>query len=95
MESAAKVSKLATSLYQQTYNKVVCIGRNYSEHAKELKNEIPTKPIIFDKPLTSIIKSGSIFHLRRTSEIHHEVELCVLIGETAKKVQKKDWERYV
>lgn len=56
---------------------------------------MPTTPMIFDKPLTSIIKSGSIFHLRRPTEIHHEVELCVLIGKTAKGIDKSNWEDYV
>lgn len=93
--TASAVHKLYQSLYTQTFNKVICIGRNYAEHAKEMKSDIPTKPMIFDKPLSSIIKSGSTFHLRRPAEIHHEVELCVLIGDTAKDVQSKDWERYV
>jgi 2-keto-4-pentenoate hydratase/2-oxohepta-3-ene-1,7-dioic acid hydratase in catechol pathway len=42
--------------------KIICVGRNYTEHAKELKNEIPTEPVLFIKPDTSVLK-GSDFYI--------------------------------
>ncbi|MFI5238002.1 MAG: fumarylacetoacetate hydrolase family protein [Ignavibacteriales bacterium] len=68
-----------------TIGKIVCVGRNYAEHAKELGNEIPDKPVIFLKPASAVIHSGEkIIHPDYGNELHHEVELVLLIGETIK-----------
>jgi acylpyruvate hydrolase len=65
--------------------KIVCVGRNYAEHAKELGNEIPGKPVLFLKPASALIYSGGqIIHPDYGNELHHEVELVLLIGETVK-----------
>lgn len=69
-----------------TIGKIVCVGRNYSEHAKELGNEVPEKPVLFLKPASALIYSGeNIIHPDYGNELHHEVELVLLIGETIKK----------
>ncbi|XP_072177677.1 oxaloacetate decarboxylase, mitochondrial-like [Diadema setosum] len=62
--------------------KIVCIGRNYAEHAAELGNVVPTKPLIFIKPTSSYLKEGQgkIKLPPDATEIHHEVELGVVIG---------------
>ncbi|WP_305857544.1 fumarylacetoacetate hydrolase family protein [Balneatrix alpica] len=61
--------------------KVVCIGRNYAEHAKELNNPIPTEPILFIKPSTSVTPLQEPLSLPQgLGEVHHELELAVLIG---------------
>ena len=65
--------------------KIVCVGRNYSEHAKELGNEVPTKPLVFLKPNSSLIFSGDrILYPTFSNEMHHEVELVLLIGKEIK-----------
>ncbi len=65
--------------------KIVCIGRNYPEHAKELGNEVPGKPVLFLKPASAVIYSGEdIIHPSFGNELHHEVELVLLIGAKIK-----------
>jgi 5-carboxymethyl-2-hydroxymuconate isomerase len=67
----------------QTFSvgKILCIGRNYAEHARELGNEVPAAPVIFMKPATAILADGSVFTIPAYSNnCHHEAELAVLIG---------------
>jgi acylpyruvate hydrolase len=67
--------------------KIVCIGRNYSEHIKELGNQTPDKPVIFMKPASAILASGGTVTIPTYSdECHHEIELAVLIGKEAKNI---------
>jgi len=76
--------------------KIVCVGRNYSEHAKELGNEVPEKPVLFLKPASALIYSdGEIIHPNYGSELHHEVELVLLIGETVKRASKLEAEKSI
>ena len=61
--------------------KIVCVGRNYREHAKELGNAVPTEPLLFLKPSTSIIKTGEAIVLPSLSrKVEHEGEIGVVIG---------------
>jgi 5-carboxymethyl-2-hydroxymuconate isomerase len=61
--------------------KILCIGRNYAEHARELGNEVPAAPVIFLKPATAILADGATFRIPAYSQnCHHEGELAVLIG---------------
>jgi 2-keto-4-pentenoate hydratase/2-oxohepta-3-ene-1,7-dioic acid hydratase in catechol pathway len=63
--------------------KVVCIGRNYRAHAKELGNEVPKDPLMFIKPSTTVIGPGAEIRLPEVSkEVHHEVELAAVVGRT-------------
>jgi 2-keto-4-pentenoate hydratase/2-oxohepta-3-ene-1,7-dioic acid hydratase in catechol pathway len=65
--------------------KVVCLARNYVDHIRELGNAVPDAPVLFIKPATSIIGNGGQVLIPPTSrDCHHEVELAVLIGRTAK-----------
>ncbi len=67
--------------------KLVCLGRNYSEHIRELGNEVPERPVIFIKPATSIVGDGEAVVIPPYSrDCHHEVELAVLIGRKGKDV---------
>ena len=67
--------------------KIVCIGRNYAEHIKELGNQTPDKPVIFIKPASSLVSSGgTVIIPGHSDDCHHEIELAVLIGKTAKDV---------
>jgi len=68
--------------------KIICVGRNYADHAKELGNEVPDFPIIFLKPSSNIIYSGeNVVHPDYSNNLHHEVELVLLIGEDIKNVE--------
>ena len=65
--------------------KIVCVGRNYAAHAEELGNEVPAFPLIFLKPASVLIHSGeNIIYPDYSNEMHHEVELVLLIGDTVK-----------
>lgn len=71
--------------------KIVCLGRNYSEHIRELGNEVPDQPVIFIKPATSIIGDGeSVVIPDYSSDCHHEVELAVLIGKWGKNIPEDE-----
>ncbi len=84
-----KTARIKNSKEAFTIGKIVCVGRNYSEHAKELGNEVPVKPVLFLKPSTSLIYSGSeIIHPDYGNDLHHEVELVLLIGESVKSANK-------
>jgi len=70
--------------------KILCVGRNYSEHAKELGNAVPENPVIFSKPDTALLKNGEPFyHPDFSTDIHHEVELVIKINKMGKKIQPK------
>lgn len=67
--------------------KIVCIGRNYAEHARELNNPIPDQPVIFIKPASAILADGGTIVIPTySSDCHHEVELAVLIGTDTKNI---------
>lgn len=84
-----KTAIIKNSKAEFIIGKIVCVGRNYAEHAKELGNEIPEKPVLFLKPASALIYSGEeIIHPDFGNELHHEVELVLLIGETVKKANK-------
>ncbi len=75
--------------------KIICIGRNYAEHAKELKNEVPTEPVFFLKPDTAQIKNNQPFYYPDFSkEIHHEVELVIKINKPGKNIQVEFAKKY-
>ncbi|HNB82311.1 MAG TPA: fumarylacetoacetate hydrolase family protein, partial [Chitinophagaceae bacterium] len=58
--------------------KIFCVGRNYSEHARELKNEIPGEPVIFMKPPTALLSNQKDFYYPAfTSDLHYEGELVL------------------
>jgi len=71
--------------------KIVCVGRNYAEHAKELGNEVPDRPVVFLKPTSALIYSGGkIIYPQMSEDMHHEVELVLLIGKTIKDADKNE-----
>lgn len=70
--------------------KIFCIGRNYSEHAKELGNAVPEDPVVFSKPDTALLKNGEPFYLPHFSnDVHHEAELVIKISKVGKNIQEK------
>ena len=71
--------------------KIICIGRNYAEHAKELGNEIPENPVIFMKPDTAVLKKGSDFYIPEFSDdVHYELEVVLKISKGGKYIQKEN-----
>lgn len=62
--------------------KVVCVGRNYADHAKELGNEVPSQPILFMKPASAVVSMNEAIQLPDFGgEVHFEAELCVQVGK--------------
>jgi 2-keto-4-pentenoate hydratase/2-oxohepta-3-ene-1,7-dioic acid hydratase in catechol pathway len=72
-------------------SKIVCVGRNYLEHARELGNEVPERPLIFLKPPSSLLADGEPIVLPPESErVEHEGEIAVVIGRSARHVSAAD-----
>lgn len=75
--------------------KIICVGRNYVDHAKELKNEVPTEPVIFLKPETAILPKRNPFFIPDfTNEVHYEAELVIRINKIGKNIQEKFAHKY-
>ena len=75
--------------------KIICIGRNYAEHAKELGNEIPENPVIFMKPDTAVLKKGSDFYIPEFSDdVHYELEVVLKISKGGKYIQEEKASNY-
>ena len=75
--------------------KLICIGRNYTEHIKELENEKPTDPVVFLKPDTAILLKKQPFFIPDFSDdVHHEVEVLVKINKVGKHIDKKFAHKY-
>ena len=76
--------------------KIVAVGRNYADHAKELGNEVPTEPLIFLKPPSALLPCNSNIEMPAASErVDYEGELAVVIGRRARRIEADDWRRYV
>lgn len=70
-------------------SKIICVGRNYREHAKELGNEVPSAPLIFMKPPSSIVGDGDAIVIPRVSQrVEYEGEIGVVIGTRARNVDE-------
>ncbi len=67
--------------------KIFCVGRNYKAHAEELQNEIPSEPVIFLKPETSLMKTSEFYIPEFSNDIHYEVELVLKINKMGKYIQ--------
>jgi len=77
-------------------NKIIGVGRNYAEHAREQNSEIPEYPIIFLKPPTSIIGTGEIIRLPPQSQrVEHEAELAVVIGKTGRWIPLEKAQQFI
>lgn len=75
--------------------KIICIGRNYSAHALEMKAEVPKEPVIFLKPDTALIPNRNPFFLPDFSnDVHHELELVVRINRLGKRIEERFAHRY-
>jgi len=88
----AEVKLLAPSVP----SKIVCVGRNYVEHARELGNEVPKVPLIFLKPPSAIISNGDTILLPpQSAQVEHEGELVVVIGRRGRNVTAENARKYI
>ncbi len=75
--------------------KIICIGRNYVAHARELNNEIPDEPVFFMKPDSSLLRNNDPFYIPDwTKDVHHEIELVLKINRIGKNIEKRFAHRY-
>ena len=76
--------------------KIICVGRDYVDHIKELSNDRPTDPVIFIKPDTALLDSSSAFYLPSFSnDVHYELELVFRIGKVGKNIEAKFAHKYI
>jgi 2-keto-4-pentenoate hydratase/2-oxohepta-3-ene-1,7-dioic acid hydratase in catechol pathway len=76
--------------------KVMCVGKNYEEHAAEFDGEVPEEPLIFMKPATAVVgPNANVVHPAISHEVHHEAELAVVVSKPARKVKAEDASRYI
>jgi 2-keto-4-pentenoate hydratase/2-oxohepta-3-ene-1,7-dioic acid hydratase in catechol pathway len=80
-----------------TPSKIICVGRNYRDHAKELGNEVPTEPLLFFKPPSSLLASGGVVIMpRASSRVDFEGELALVVGRRVNKLATTaNWRDYV
>lgn len=85
------------SEFRHIGHKIVCVGRNYKDHAVELNNPIPTEPLLFSKTPNSYLAEGEgkIRFPLSCSNLHYEVELGVVLNKKAHKISKNDAMNYV
>jgi len=74
--------------------KIICIGRNYAEHAKEMKSELPTEPVFFMKPDTALLKEEDFYFPEFTNDLHHEIELVLKISKMGKHIEPQFAHKY-
>lgn len=76
--------------------KVLCVGKNYEDHAAEFDGEVPAEPLIFMKPATSVVgQNDPVVHPSISGEVHHEAELAVVMSRPARHVQAEDASQYI
>lgn len=81
---------------QISVGKILCLGKNYAEHVKEMNSDIPTTPVIFMKPSTALIENGQDICIPGISHnLHHEVELVAAIGKEGKNISAQKAYEYI
>jgi 5-carboxymethyl-2-hydroxymuconate isomerase len=85
-----KKAKFCGDIGHIEVGKILCLGRNYPEHAKEMRAETPSTPVVFLKPSTALLEPGGIILIPPfSSQLHHEVELVVAIGTGGKNIPRE------
>lgn len=74
--------------------KIICIGRNYADHARELGNEIPEQPVIFMKPDTALLKGNDFYIPDFSDDVHYELEVVLKISKGGKYILKENAEKH-
>jgi 2-keto-4-pentenoate hydratase/2-oxohepta-3-ene-1,7-dioic acid hydratase in catechol pathway len=91
MARANGPSTLGFMLRPTKESKIVCVGRNYRDHAKEMGNDVPSEPLIFLKPQSSMIANGDAIVLPpQSSRVEHEGEIGVIIGRRVHRVSSEE-----
>jgi acylpyruvate hydrolase len=91
-----KYAVLDGARFGSPIGKIVCVGRNYVDHIKELGNETPVAPVLFMKPASSVIYDGGRVEIPGFSnDCHHEVELALLIGKCGKSIAESQVNEYI
>lgn len=68
--------------------KIICIGRNYAEHAKELNNPVPERPVVFMKPPSALLVNNKpLYYPEFTKDLHHEIEIVLKVAKNGRHVQ--------
>jgi len=83
---------------KETYSvgKIICLGRNYLDHIRELGNKVPDRAVIFCKPASSLLSDGGTIKIPEYSnDCHHELELALLIGKTGKYIREENALSYI
>lgn len=79
-----------------TVNTIFCIGRNYEAHARELNNPVPSRPVIFTKPVTALLFQGDTIKIPSfTKDVHHETEVVIAIGKKGKNIPQSEALDYI
>jgi 2-keto-4-pentenoate hydratase/2-oxohepta-3-ene-1,7-dioic acid hydratase in catechol pathway len=82
----------ASLLPPVTPSKIVCVGRNYRDHVKEMGSELPTEPLLFLKPPSSLLAPGGIVRMPAASaRVDYEGELALVIGRRVRHLKQEDW----
>ncbi len=96
MHEGKRAIKIRNSTETISPTKIICLGRNYRRHAEELGNVVPDKPIIFLKPPSSLIVEGeNIILPSQSQDVHHEVELGVVIGKAGRQIPRVQVEGHI
>lgn len=75
--------------------KIICIGRNYADHAKEMNAELPSEPVFFMKPDTALLRNNEPFYYPDfTNDLHYECEIVLKISKVGKNIQEKFAHKY-
>ena len=69
--------------------KIICIGRNYAAHAKEMKSDVPEEPVFFMKPETALLRGKDFYYPDITRDLHHEVEIVLKISKNGKHIAEE------
>jgi 2-keto-4-pentenoate hydratase/2-oxohepta-3-ene-1,7-dioic acid hydratase in catechol pathway len=86
-----RVRAVALSFAAMTPTKIICIGRNYAAHARELGNEVPERPLLFLKPPSAVVGDGEVIELPPdSSRVEHEAEIGVVIARRSRNVSEAE-----
>ena len=90
-----KTLKIKNSTDKINIGKIVCVGRNYAKHAEELKNKVPSEPLLFIKPDSAVLQKRNPFFIPEfTKDVHYEAELIIKIKKAGKHIQEKYARKY-
>ncbi len=78
-----------------TPTKIICLGRNYADHAKELGNEVPDRPLLFFKPPSAVIGPEDEIILPESERVDYEAELAIVIGKRCRNVKPEDVMKFI